>query len=253
MRDHTDALPRFWSVLGPAPTESCDLGISHLRFEREGKTLLDVPALNLKTRGPTVIVGPNGAGKSLLLRLVHGLITPQSGKIRVGMEDRPARQAMLFQKPVLLRRTVAGNLRFVLKAQGVPRREMRSQIAKLLEQGQLAGKAHQPARSLSGGEQQRLALIRALATAPDLLLLDEPTAPLDPAATREIEALVQRAALSGIKVVMVTHDLGQARRLAEDVVLLHQGRVQEHSPADRFFAMPKSQAARAFLSGDLLR
>lgn len=252
MRDYTDTLPRFGTAQRLASSETCHVNLSGLRFQRDGKTLLDVPELSLTSQGPTVIVGPNGAGKSLLMRLVHGLIQPQDGTIRVDLDNRPARQAMLFQKPVLLRRTVGGNLRFVLKAQGVPRREMRSQIDRLLEQGHLSGKSCQPARSLSGGEQQRLALLRALATGPDLLLLDEPTAPLDPAATREIETLVQRAAASGIKVLMVTHDLGQARRLAEDVVLLHQGRVQEHSLADRFFAMPKSQAARMFLSGDLL-
>ena len=215
-----------------------------LRFEAAGKPLLHIENLSLPPGGPTMILGPNGAGKSLLLRLLHGLIAPTAGRIDVA----PGPQAMVFQRPVLLRRTVAANLTFALRAAGQPR----DRAEALLAQAGLSAQAHQPARTLSGGEQQRLALIRALACTPDLLFLDEPTSSLDPASTQMIEAMVGDAARAGTKVVMVTHDPAQARRLAADVLFLHHGRVLEHTPAPAFFETPLTEAARAYLSGVLL-
>lgn len=234
-----------------AVIEITDLKVSH-----QGTCLLDVPHLVLDGPGPSLIMGPNGAGKSLLLRAVHGLLRPDSGDIRLnGQAMGPAdrmRQAMVFQKPVLLRRSVAANLDYVLRRKGLTRAARRARVAELLAEGGLSDKARQNARSLSGGEAQRLAILRAFATEAEILFLDEPTSALDPASTQAIEALIQSAARRGVRIVMVSHDIGQARRLAEDVVLMQQGRVVEQAPAAGFFDAPQTQVARRFLAGALV-
>jgi tungstate transport system ATP-binding protein len=160
--------------------------------------------------------------------------------------------AVVFQRPVVLRRSVAANLTHALSIYGVPRGERARRRDELLALGQLQDLAERPARVLSGGEQQRLSMVRALAAEPDLLLLDEPTASLDPQATAAIEALVGEAAARGVKIVMVTHDRGQAQRLADEILFLHRGRLTERSPADDFFAQPQSVEAQAYLEGRLL-
>jgi tungstate transport system ATP-binding protein len=202
-----------------------------------------------------MVLGPNGAGKSLLLRLCHGLISPSSGWILWnGLDVGVVRQyqAMVFQRPVLLRRTVAANIRYALSVRGVPRRQRRALVSEALEQAGLLELAARPARVLSGGEQQRLALARAWALKPQVLLLDEPTASLDPAATQAVEALLGRIHQTGTSIIMTTHDLGQARRLADEVLFLHRGGLLEHGPAAEFFNKPQSQEAAAFLEGRLL-
>ncbi|HET7755851.1 MAG TPA: ATP-binding cassette domain-containing protein, partial [Steroidobacteraceae bacterium] len=158
----------------------------------------------------------------------------------------------VFQRPVMLRRTAAGNLRYALRAAGVSGAEVDQRVRELLRLVGLESVADRPARSLSGGEIQRVALARALARRPTVLFLDEPTASLDPGATKAIEDIVRTVARSGVKVVMATHDLGEARRLAGDIVLLHNGTVIECGTAQRFFAAPATQAAQRFLSGELL-
>ncbi len=226
------------------------LTLDSVSLSENGLTLLDDITLRLPQQGTTVIMGANGAGKSLLLRLVHGLIPPSAGQVRwAGAATGPEltrRQALVFQKPVLLRRSVAANVDFILRARGLHDPARRDAA---LAQAGLAHKARAPARRLSGGEQQRLALARALVTGPEVLLLDEPTASLDPAATLRIEEIVQDAAARGTKILFVTHDIGQARRLADDIVFLHRGRLAEHSAAPRFFDAPASEAARAYLGG----
>jgi tungstate transport system ATP-binding protein len=216
--------------------------------------LLDGVSLTLAPGAPTVLIGPNGAGKTTLLRVGMGLLQPSSGRLTWG--DRaavpPRRRAFVFQRPVMLRRSTAGNIRYALAAAGLGRSARRRRAAELLDLVGLATLADRPARKLSGGEQQRLALARALAKEPQVLFLDEPTASLDPAATKAVEDVIRAVTARGIKVVMATHHLGEARRLAGDIVLLHRGRIVEASAADAFFTDPRTQEARRFLAGELL-
>ena len=230
------------------------LTVRGLSFDSGGSRLIKDVSFSLARGSRTVILGANGAGKSLLLRLCHGLIEPTAGDIAWaganGVDPRD-RQAMVFQRPVMLRRTVAANVEYALKVRGVGRAERRALAEEALARTRLRRHAGQPARVLSFGEQQRLALARAWAMKPDVLFLDEPTASLDPSVTLSIEALIDDIHRSGTKIVMTTHDLGQARRMADEVLFMHRGRVLEHGPAASFFAGPRSEAARAFLAGDL--
>ncbi|MFT4960533.1 MAG: tungstate transport system ATP-binding protein, partial [Paracoccaceae bacterium] len=223
---------------------------------RDGRVLLQVPVLSLNGPGPTLIVGPNGAGKSLLLRCLHGLIVPDSGQVLQDGQPlnsaRRLKQAMVFQSPVLLRRSVAANLDYVLRHRRVPRKLRKARIVDLLTEGGLDDRGRQPARSLSGGEAQRLAILRALACDPEVLFLDEPTSALDPAATQAIEAIILAAAVRGTRIVMVTHDIGQARRLGHDIVLMQGGQIVEHTAASCFFDRPQTQTAQRFLAGGLV-
>jgi tungstate transport system ATP-binding protein len=199
--------------------------------------------------GPsTIILGANGAGKSVLLRLMHGLLEPSSGKVQWTADPR-RKHAMVFQRPVMLRRSVLANVLYAIKAAGGEDAERTATEA--LEEVGLAPLARRPARVLSGGEQQRLALARAWALHPEVLFLDEPTANLDPSATREIEAVIRAFDASGTKIIMSTHNLGQARRLGDEVIYLHQGRVVERAPVDRFFKSPATAEAAAFIKGEL--
>lgn len=229
------------------------LATEGLTYAIDGRGLVNDVTLSVDGGTFTVVMGPNGAGKSILLRLLHGLLRPTAGEVRWGGgaldEARRRQQAMVFQKPVLLRRSVAANLDYVLRERGKARQEMREA---LLARVGLEGFSAQPARLLSGGEQQRLALARALAVKPRILFMDEPTASLDPASVAVIEAIVREAHREGTKVIFVTHDIGQARRLADDVVFLHRGRVMEHARAEEFFSNPASDAAKAFLDGQIV-
>jgi tungstate transport system ATP-binding protein len=231
------------------------LKMHEVSFAAGGQQLIDHISCALDAQPYTVVLGPNGAGKSLLLRLCHGLIQASSGSIRWNdMEAIAARryQAMVFQRPVLLRRTVAANISYALSVHGVPRRQRQTLVSQVLEQAGLLDLAARPAPVLSGGEQQRLALARAWALKPQVLLLDEPTASLDPAATQAVETLLEQIAKTDTKIIMTTHDLGQARRLADEVLFLHRGRLVEHAPAVEFFSRPRSKEAAAFLEGQLL-
>ena len=232
------------------------LELKGLSLVAGGRRLIDGVDLSLDRSGISVIMGPNGAGKSLLLRLMHGLIAPTKGDILwagIPMNDQiRRRQAMVFQKPVLFRRTAAANITHALGLRGVVRSERHPRAYQALQLAGLESRASTPARVLSGGEQQRLCLARALSLNPDVLFLDEPTASLDPASTLAIERLLLDAQHRSIKVIVVTHDVGQARRLAQDVIFLHHGRLIEHQSAQRFFKEPESDVARAFIAGGLV-
>ena len=226
-----------------------------LTYRADGTRFVDDVSLRLREGRITTILGPNGAGKSLLLRLIHGLIAPTSGDVIWNGRtlDAPAHaaQAMVFQRPVMMRRSVAGNLRFALKVKGVPRNARAAQVEALLTKAGLQDMATRPARLLSGGEQQKLAIVRATIGAPRMLMLDEPTANLDPSATRAVETLVQDVQAQGTTVVMVTHDQGQAKRLAQDVAFLQSGRLAEAGPAARLLTEPQSRPMKAWLDGEL--
>ena len=231
------------------------LRLQDLCFRAGDRNLLEHVSAEVAARGISVVLGPNGAGKTLLLRLCHGLLTPTAGRVRWG-EMTPAqagqRIAMVFQHPLLMRRSVLGNVTFALAATGVPWWQRRGRALEALRETGLEALARQPARRLSGGERQRLGIARVLAMGSDIVLLDEPSANLDPQATQMVEQLVIRLRERGGKVVMTTHDLGQARRLGDEVLFLHQGRLVEQAHAAKFFAAPRTREARAFLAGELL-
>ena len=241
-------------MASPRPPSLLPLVLDDASFAARGRTILDRVNLTLAEGVRTVVLGPNGAGKSVLLRVMHGLIAPTSGSVRWSSEETPGaprRQAMVFQRPVMFRRSAIGNLRFALAVAGVPRAERGERALAALGRVGLASVAHQPARVLSGGEQQRLALARAWMLAPEVLFLDEPTANLDPGSTRAIEAIVQAIHDAGTKIVMVTHNLGQARRLGDEILFLDRGRLIERTPAARFFHRPATPEAAGFLEGEL--
>jgi len=231
------------------------LELADVRYQVGDTPLIKGISVTLETGARSVILGPNGAGKSLFLRLCHGLIRPTAGSIRWrGPEgDRAERyQAMVFQRPVLLRRSVRANVAYALSVRRVSRHERPERTMAALEMAGLADLADRSARVLSGGEQQHLAIARAWAVAPEVMFLDEPTSQLDPAATRNVENVVNRIAATGTKVVMTTHDLAQARRMADEILFLNQGRLLEKTAASEFFGQPKTREASAFLAGDLL-
>ena len=228
------------------------LVLEEVSFRPKDHAVIDRVSLAMDGRVRTVILGANGAGKSVLMRLMHGLLRPSSGLITwCGRSERPAAQAMVFQRPVVLRTTALRNVAYGLKLAGVPGAERMARAAAALERVGLAQLAGRPAKAFSGGEQQRLALARAWALEPKILFLDEPTASLDPAAARDVERIIGEIATAGCKIVMSTHNLGQARRLADEIVFLHGGRVAEYTPANVFFRAPRSAEADAYVRGEL--
>ncbi len=228
--------------------------VEGLSLVQNGRCLLDDISFKL-TNGPiTVILGANGAGKTLLLKTCHGLLRPSSGRVSWREPDRilvRREQAMVFQRLVLLKRSVAANIDYALKLRGLPNKERIGRVDHCLHQTGLLTLRDRPARLLSGGEQQRLALARAWALRPQVLFMDEPTASIDPPATAAIEQLIRRFATAGVKIVMTTHDLHQAKRLAEEVLFLHRGRLLEQASAKTFFNRPLTPVANAFIRGQL--
>jgi tungstate transport system ATP-binding protein len=226
--------------------------LEQLCFTPNGRPVLAGLDLTVDGEGITLVLGSNGAGKSVLLRTVAGLERPHAGRIRWQGAEAPGECiAMVFQQPMLLRAPVADNVAVGLKPLGLDRRESRARVAAALERVGLAHRARDSARQLSGGERQRLALARAWAIRPRLLLLDEPTAALDPTATEAVERIIREIRTDGAKILMTTHNLGQAMRLADDIVFISGGRVGEHTPAGRFFSRPQSAEAKLFIQGEL--
>lgn len=231
------------------------LHVENITFVQRDQTLLENISFRLDNKHTTIILGPNGAGKSLLLRICHGLLEPNRGTVRwhgFPAVDVQLKQTMVLQRPVLLRRSVAANIDYALRLRDIAKVERQSAIHSVLELTGLAPLARRNARVLSGGEQQRLALARAWALKPQVLFLDEPTANLDPTATRQVEDIIGLIQRQGTKIVMTTHDLGQARRLADDILFLNHGRLLEQAAAERFFDQPQNEDAAAFIRGELL-
>lgn len=196
----------------------------------------------------TVILGPNGAGKSTLLRLMHGLLKPTSGQL---IWPQALTQAMVFQRPVMLRTSVLANIEYGLALKRIGSNARRDAALQALARVGLQALAARPARRLSGGEQQRVALARAWALAPQVLFLDEPTASLDPASSREVERVIRDIAAAGTRIVLTTHNLGQAQRLAEEIIYLEAGRLLEQTPCREFFRRPRTAAAQGFIADEL--
>ena len=237
-----------------APLTLLPLRLEDVVFAVGSRRIIDDVTVTLTAGSRTVIVGANGAGKSVLLRLCHGLLRPTAGAIRWNapeIDGAARRQAMVFQRPVLLRRSALANVIYALHVAGVAPEERDERARAALRTVGLEALGESAARVLSGGEQQRLALARAWALRPEVLFLDEPTASLDPGATHEIEKVIAAMHTAGTKIVMVTHNLGQARRLGDEILFLHQGRLIERAQADRFFKHPASPEAAQFLEGEL--
>jgi tungstate transport system ATP-binding protein len=231
------------------------LELKNVSFEVNGMRYIKEINFILNTEANTIVLGPNGAGKSLFLRLCHGLVDPSEGSINwLGPHaEKPEKyQAMVFQKPVMLKRSVIENLHFGLKCSGVSKKIRTPVIEKIIEKIGLSRLAKIPARSLSTGEQQRLAIGRAWSLRPEVLFLDEPTANLDPAATHVVEEIISSIKKTGTTIIMATHDLGQARRLADNILFLYRGRILENSSVEKFFTTPKNDLAQAFIKGELL-
>jgi len=233
------------------------LNVRDISFEARGKRLIKDLSFTIDAGSRTMILGANGAGKSLLLRLCHGLLDPMAGVVdwngnATFSKHVRERQAMVFQRPVMLRRTSIANIEYTLKLRGVDKAERSERAYEILKRIGLGRLANQPARVLSFGEQQRLAMARAWVINPEVLFLDEPSASLDPSATHSIEETISAIAESGTTIIMTTHDLGQARRLGTDVMFMHRGRLLEYTSAESFFEGPQNDLAQAFLRGDLL-
>ena len=233
------------SKIFPIKVQGLSLKIS------EKNLLLDLNC-KIMEKTLTVVIGPNGAGKSLFIRCLHGLTTPSHGKISFGnkliSKEVRMKQAMVFQTPKLLRRNVIDNIKFVAKLN----KNIKYDLNKLLEDVDLTKLKNQSAKNLSGGEKQRLSLARALVSNPEILFLDEATSSLDPGSVFIIENLIKDIKLSGVKIILITHDIGQARRLADDIIFMHKGRVLESGQAKSFFNEPKTKEAQSFLSGNIV-
>lgn len=239
------------------PSSVLPLSGEALTVMRSGRRILDNVDLSLGTGpGATIILGPNGAGKSVLIRVLSGLLAPDAGTVTWGgtPPDRPraGKIGFVFQKPVLLRRSARANIEYALGVTGTPKNAQRERADEALHRAGLAHLSETDARVLSSGEQQRLTLARALAVQPDILVLDEPAANLDPASTAAIEIVLRGIRDAGTPIVLITHDLGQARRLADEVIFLHKGRIMERTPARDFFARPKSDEALAYIKGEIV-
>ena len=194
------------------------------------------------------LIGSNGSGKSTLLRVLHGLVKPSAGNLTA---DSSAAQAMLFQRPYMLRASVLHNIALGLWLRGQTWTAAKTQAAQALERVGLAGLSARNAKALSIGQQQRVALARAWALKPQVLLLDEPTASLDPAAKHEVERLMAEFAGRGMTLIFSSHNLGQVKRLASRVVYLEHGNIVADLPTHDFFNGPLPQAAENFLKGEL--
>lgn len=235
-------------------TSILPLQASGVVVKRRGQVLLGPVDLTVSAQGCTIIMGPNGAGKTKLLRALHGIEKLAEGSVtwQVPVADAQERQAFVFQAPIMLRRSVQDNLAYPLRLKGLGKREASARAAEWAGKVGLGDALARAAPRLSGGEKQKLALARALIRKPDVVFLDEPCANLDGRATREIEVLLKEAQAQGTRIVMATHDVGQARRLADEVVFVMHGQIIEQGPAQPFFAKPQTREAIAHLQGDIV-
>ncbi|AII87825.1 ABC transporter, ATP-binding cassette protein [Planktomarina temperata RCA23] len=234
--------------------QDMSVSLQDVVVRRRGKIVLGPITLDLPNAGFTMVLGPNGAGKTTLLKVLHGVERTSSGWMSWSVPSQTARdgQAYVFQSPIMLRRSVRANLAYPLQLLGLDKADISARVTKWAVRIGLSAALYFPALSLSGGEQQKLALARALIRRPNTLFLDEPCANLDGSSIREIEEILREAVQAGAQIIMTTHDLGQARRLADHVVFLNKGQIEEQASATAFFDAPGSVGASAFLNGDIV-
>ena len=222
-------------------------------FSNKGeRNLIDIPNLQFDSKSISVIIGPNGAGKSLLLNLIQGLILPSAGTIKVksSIKDNNRKKvSIMMQKPSFLRRTTEQNIQFVLE---LNKDKIKVSYLDVLERFDLIAQRKILANKLSGGEKQRLALALAIITNSKILLLDEPTANADPRTTIKIEKIIKEEAIAGKKILLVTHNIPQAKRLGQDIAFIHRGKVLEHCDKAVFLNHPKVKEINQFLEGEIL-
>ena len=232
-------------------SEMFPLTLDGVVVRRRGKTVIGPVDLTINQGGPTIVLGPNGSGKTTLLRVMHGVERINDGTV-TWATDQLENHAFVFQSPIIMRRSVFENLAYPLRLLRRPKDEISQTVTQWIKRIGLEEQSNFPASRLSGGERQKMALARALIRDPDVLFLDEPCANLDGFATREIEALLQETVASGTRIIMATHDMGQARRLARDVVFLLDGKVHETGDAQSILSTPQTSEFAAFLRGDIV-
>ena len=230
------------------------LKLESASVRKRGKTILDNISTELPATGLTVVMGPNGSGKTTLLRLMHGLERPRSGSVKWNVTDAEARarQAFVFQTPVMLRRSVLDNIAYPLLVRREAKATARQKAAQWAQDVGLGENPSLNAQYISGGERQKLAIARALIVEPEVVFLDEPTTNLDGQSMKEIESILLAAHKNGTRIILTTHDIGQAKRLANTVIFLNKGSLCEQSKASDFFNAPKTKAAQAYLKGDIV-
>ena len=226
----------------------------NLVVEVKGKRIVGPIGLELSKGDIAVILGPNGSGKTTLLKSLHGITKTKHGAITwsCSKSESMAKQMFVFQSPVMLRRSVFENLTYPLMLRKTPKAEINRLAAEWISKISLKEVMHVSATRLSGGEKQKLALARALITKPEMLFLDEPTASLDGKTTTAIEKLLKNCAENGTTIMMSTHDIGQAKRLAKNILFLNKGKLESTQPAKTFFLEPISHNARRFIAGDIV-
>lgn len=230
------------------------LKLENVVVSMRGKRLIGPVTSEIAATGLTIVIGPNGSGKTTFLRMMHGVQRVSSGQLNWAqpIEIAQKHQAFVFQSPIMLRRNVEQNLTYPLELANVSKEEAKERAHLMAAEIGLGDKLNQQAPRLSGGEKQKLALARALIRRPEVLFLDEPCANLDGRATREIEQVLLKANSAGTRIIMSTHDMGQARRLATDVIFLLGGEIHEVGPAEQFFDQPESVDTQRFLRGDIV-
>ena len=230
------------------------LRVTDVKINIKSKRLIGPINLEIEQNGISILLGANGSGKTTLLEALHGLRKLSSGKVEwnISNSQAAAEQAFVFQSPIMLRRTVAENLAFPLKVRRLSKLTTTTEVMMWAKKIGLEDKIKQQAMLLSGGEMQAIAVARALITKPKMLFLDEPTASLDGATKKAIEDILISASNNGTKILMSTHDLGQLKRLARDIIFLHNGIVEAHCSKEEFLTKPASKAAKQFLAGDIV-
>ena len=232
-------------------TQMLPLTLTDVVVRRRGKRIIGPVTHRLEQGPPTIVIGPNGSGKTTLLRVIHGIERISTGQVN-WTHDAPDQQAFVFQNPIVLRRTVAENLAYPLRLAGVDKAEIISRVTTWLARIGLDALTNTAATRLSGGERQKLAIARALIRTPQVLFLDEPCANLDGHTTREIEALLSETATAGTRLIMATHNMGQARRLAGDVIFMLNGKIHESGAANYIMNTPQTSELKSFFQGDIV-